>query len=61
MCIRDSLCPPPPGTPSEPPEQPLSLSDSESARTAAQTAPLESFGDNFRGRSWARAGQASNV
>eukprot|EP00969_Alexandrium_andersonii_P112055 4948866-Alexandrium_andersonii.AAC.1 len=40
------------GTPSEPPEQPLSSSDSASARTMAQNAPLGRFGDQFGSHSW---------
>eukprot|EP00969_Alexandrium_andersonii_P248869 10998558-Alexandrium_andersonii.AAC.1 len=42
------------GTPWEPPEQPLPSSDSGSAREAAQSAPLGSFGDQLRGRCGAR-------
>eukprot|EP00969_Alexandrium_andersonii_P175249 7750076-Alexandrium_andersonii.AAC.1 len=43
------------------PEQPLSSSDSESARKTVQNAPLGSFGDQFRGHAWARAVQALNA
>eukprot|EP00969_Alexandrium_andersonii_P178934 7910799-Alexandrium_andersonii.AAC.1 len=35
------------GTPSEPPGQPLSSSDSESARTTAQNAPSGASGTNY--------------
>eukprot|EP00969_Alexandrium_andersonii_P183357 8101912-Alexandrium_andersonii.AAC.1 len=38
-----------------PPRGSFSWADSESAREAAQNAPLGSFEDQFRGRSWARA------
>eukprot|EP00969_Alexandrium_andersonii_P240157 10602242-Alexandrium_andersonii.AAC.1 len=43
------------GAPSEPPDQPLPSSDSESALTPAQIAPFRGFGDHIPGRSWARA------
>eukprot|EP00969_Alexandrium_andersonii_P015744 688397-Alexandrium_andersonii.AAC.1 len=61
MCIRDS----PPrnllGTPSEHPGQPLSSSDSESARKIVQNAHIGRFGDQFQTRPWARAVQAPNA
>eukprot|EP00969_Alexandrium_andersonii_P261533 11562142-Alexandrium_andersonii.AAC.2 len=43
------------------PRSPLSSPDSESARRTAQNAPLGSFGDQFRGRSLARAVPGSNA
>eukprot|EP00969_Alexandrium_andersonii_P297158 13131621-Alexandrium_andersonii.AAC.1 len=43
-CASPLSCEAPSEPPSETPEQPLSSSDSESARTTAQNAPLGSFG-----------------
>eukprot|EP00969_Alexandrium_andersonii_P036211 1586369-Alexandrium_andersonii.AAC.1 len=66
MCIRDRDCADcgladcglEPATPRfrdlGPPQDSLSLADSDSARKA-QNAPLGSLGGQVRGRSWARA------
>eukprot|EP00969_Alexandrium_andersonii_P159715 7057028-Alexandrium_andersonii.AAC.1 len=39
---------------------PVSSADLASARERVQNAPLQSFGDEFRGRCWGCAIQASN-
>eukprot|EP00969_Alexandrium_andersonii_P267366 11815447-Alexandrium_andersonii.AAC.1 len=73
MCIRDRRSfEGPQGNPQTDPRKPavtsqraaeqhLASPESESARTAAQNAPLGSFRDQVRGHCWARAIQAPNA